>query len=65
MATRAQDARPTVRVCASKYDGDLVVEVRERTLVIRPVRARRGGPAEVEVSVGRIYESGLRAKAGR
>lgn len=53
--TRADQDHPTVRVVRSPADGDLIAEIYEFDLVLRPVRARRGGPAEVRVSWSAIY----------
>jgi hypothetical protein len=60
--TRAQDPRPTVRVTQSK-SGELVVELTARTLRIRPLRTRRGGPAEVEIPVGAVYIQAMARRA--
>lgn len=51
--TRATD-KPVRRVVSSD-DGDLVAEIRDRTLTLRPVRTRKGGPAEVLTTFGGIY----------
>jgi len=58
--TSASDTRPTVRRVQSSH-GPLVVEVRERLLVLRPVGSRRGGPAEVAVTAGLVYQLGIEA----
>jgi hypothetical protein len=58
--TRAT-SRPVRRAVAT-MDGELVAEVRDRTLTLRPVRTRVGGPAEIVVSWGHIY---LRAMIDR
>lgn len=55
MATKADEFKPTVRLCASKYD-EFVVEVRRTTLTIRPKGTRRGGPAEVEIAIGALHQ---------
>lgn len=59
--TRATD-KPVRRIVTSKYDGDLVIEVRAGTATIRPPRTRKGGKAEVVVSWGHIYNSALKAR---
>lgn len=61
--TRASDARPTRRVVSTRLDGDFVLEVGEHELTIRPKGCRRGGPAEVIVVYGLIYQRELVARA--
>ena len=61
MATRATD-KPTVRVVQTKYSGDLVAEIRATTVTLRPPRTRKGGPAEIVVTWGYVYDKVL---AGR
>ena len=56
--TRGSDERPTRRLMRSTW-GDLVVELRESTLVVRPKGSRTGGPAEIAVRVGSVYQRGL------
>jgi hypothetical protein len=40
-------------------EGELVVSVKAGTLVIRPVRTRVGGQAEVTVNIGSVYNRAL------
>lgn len=62
MPTRASDVRPTRRLVESPLGDAYVLEVYARRLVLRPKGARRGGPAEVEVSPGRVYQRALRER---
>jgi len=57
--TKASDAKPTVRKVHSLHDGQLTVEIREHTCTIRPKGCRRGGPAEISLSWGTIYFTGI------
>jgi hypothetical protein len=61
--TRASDTKPTKRVVASEADGDLIAEVGEHEVVLRPARSRRGGGAEVVVPWGAIYLMAMRRRA--
>ena len=54
MTTRATNERPTRRLM-----GDLVVELSAGVVTIRPVRTRKGGPAEIAVTPRRVYEAAL------
>ena len=63
--TRASDSRPTRRVMLTIDGVELVVELRRRTITIRPLGARRGGPAEVEVTAGAIRVRALMDRADR
>lgn len=62
MSTRAGD-KPVIRIVSTKYDGEMVAEVRGNTVTLRPFRTRKGGPAEVVVSWGSIYTRAQAAKA--
>jgi hypothetical protein len=53
--TRATDSRPTRRVLITIDGVELVVELRRRSITVRPLGSRRGGPAEVELTPGSIY----------
>lgn len=59
--TRAKDTHPTRRVLTCRFAGDLVVELRSTLILIRPLRSRRGGPAEVALTVGSVYQRGIMA----
>jgi hypothetical protein len=52
--TRASDTRPTRRLLAGAF-GDYVVELTGRTIVVRPKGTRRGGPAEVVTTPGKLH----------
>jgi hypothetical protein len=58
--TRA-NGKPLKRVVLSQ-SGDLVAEITDRVLTLRPFRTKRGGRSEVVVAWGSIY---LRAMAAR
>lgn len=62
MTTRAT-ARPLTRLVKTRYDGDLVLEVTEDGFKMRPPRTRRGGPAEVTLTWGTIYQRLMAARA--
>jgi len=64
MTTRASKS-PVTRIVSTTYEGELVAEIGPRTVVLRPLRTRKGGPAEVEVSWGLIYQRALSARAAR
>lgn len=53
--TRASDERPTRRVILSQFGDEYVVELRREVIVLRPKGSRRGGPAEVQLSPGKLY----------
>lgn len=63
--TRASD-KPLRRVVVAEDgfagDREFVVEITARTLTIRPVRTRRGGPVEVVALWGAIHTRGMMAK---
>lgn len=46
--------RPTVRIVLTTT-GEYVAELNDRTLTLRPIRTRRGGPQEVTIPWGAIY----------
>ena len=62
MTTRATNEHPTRRLMTDAV-GDYVVELSERTITIRPARARKGGPAEIAVTMKLVYERALMARA--
>jgi hypothetical protein len=59
--TRGSDLTPTRRLLESLH-GPLVVELRESTLVLRPKGCRRGGPLEVVIRAGSVYQRALEQK---
>lgn len=61
--TRAHELTPTRRVVTDGFGDDLIVEVFARRLVLRPKGCKRGGPAEVEVTPGQLYQRLLVARA--
>ena len=58
--TSASDTRPTRRVARSRSLGDVVIDLRADTITLRPKGRRRGGPAEVTLSIGALYQRELR-----
>lgn len=60
--TRPSDHRPTRRVLQGA-DGELVFELRPTVIAIRPIRTRRGGPAEIQVTPSLVYQRELVARA--
>lgn len=62
--TKGSDVKPVRRVLSTD-EGDFVVELRERTIVIRPKRARRGGDSEVVVTPTSVYTRMLMMRAER
>ena len=52
--TRAKPDKATVRQVVGDSHGDLVAEVYDRILVLRPKGCRRGGPAEVTWTCGSL-----------
>lgn len=61
--TRAHELTPTRRVVTDGFGDDLIIEVFARRLVLRPKGCKRGGPAEVEVTPGQLYQRLLVARA--
>jgi hypothetical protein len=58
----ARTDRPTRRVLTSRRDGSVyVVQSAEDLITILPKGARRGGPAEVAFTPGRLHVQGVRA----
>ncbi len=57
MTTRAT-SKPLRRVVQT-MDGELVAEITDRVLTLRPPKTRRGGPAEISVVWGSIYLRGM------
>lgn len=50
--------RPTRREVDSSH-GPLVAELLDRMLTLRPKGARAGGPAEISVTFGQIYQRAM------
>jgi hypothetical protein len=63
VATRASSDHPVKRVVQTKYEGELVLEVTATHATLRPIRTRKGGPAEVVVTWGHIYHRALAARS--
>jgi hypothetical protein len=66
--TRANDERPTRRIMSGREwrnlpGQDYTVEMFRTVVKVRPKGARRGGPAEVVVPIGALYQHGMAAKA--
>ena len=57
--TRAHPVVPLRRVVQDRRGLEYIVEVRTDTLTMRPLRRRRGGPADVAVAWGSIYTRAL------
>ncbi len=65
--TRADDKRPTRRIMSGREWRNLpgqeyTVELFRSVVKVRPKGARRGGPAEVLVPIGALYQHGMAAK---
>lgn len=65
--TRADAETPTRRIVVYEPDrgSELVLEVRARTLTLRPLRSRAGGEAEIVVTWSGIYDMALMRRALR
>jgi hypothetical protein len=61
--TEATNERPTRRLMKNRDGETLVVELSRGLVTIRPLGTRRGGPAEVELPIGVMYQRGMMAKA--
>lgn len=61
--TRASDSRPIRRVLITMDGSELVFELGARTITVRPLGTRRGGPAEVQFTPGLIYQRALMDRA--
>lgn len=61
---RANDRRAVRRIVPGSH-GEYVVEVRPDGLVMRPLRARRGGPSQVTVRWESIYIRGFEPRPRR
>lgn len=59
--THSRDDHPTRRLMKGKYE-EFVVEIGQDKIAIRPKGTRRGGPTEVLIAVGVIYQRLLIAK---
>ena len=59
--TRAT-SQPTRRIVQDKTGREYVAEVRADTLALRPLRSRRGGPADVVMTWGAVYTRALLAR---
>ena len=52
--TRATD-HPIRRIVRDRHGREYVAEIRADTLSLRPLRTRRGGPADVVAFWGQVY----------
>lgn len=59
--TRAEKS-PVRRVVGTRFDGELVAEVRHFHLLLRPLGTRRGGPREVALPWGLLYLHGIQVR---
>ena len=63
--TRAT-SKPVIRKVLTGDDRigrtEMVAEVRDRTLTLRPLHTRKGGPQEVEITFGGIYLKAMSAR---
>ena len=53
--TRVSEAKRATRRIVGSLHGEYIIELRPEGLLMRPLRTRRGGPAEVMVKWGSIY----------
>lgn len=56
--------KPLKRVVTTA-DGEFVAEIRARTLTLRPIRSRAGGPLEITVTWGAMYVRQMSVQADR
>lgn len=61
--TRATE-KPVRRVVQTSH-GEMIAEVRDRVITMRPLRSRRGGKAEIEMSWGQLYQHAIIARIER
>lgn len=61
--TRASDLKPVRRIVRGP-DGDLVLELRERTVTLKPPRVRDPS-ARVELTWAAVYQLGLTRRGPR
>lgn len=62
--TRATD-KPLRRIVRDSQGREYVAELRADTVSLRPLRSRRGGPADVTVGWGSLYVRSFRAPSKR
>lgn len=55
-ACKGTGEKPLARLLTSRYSGDLVVELTTDSITIRPKGKRRGGPQEVTITAGALYD---------
>jgi hypothetical protein len=60
--TEATNASPTRRLMKDRDGKTLVVELSQGLVTIRPLGTRRGGPQEVELPIGAVYQRGVMSK---
>jgi hypothetical protein len=56
-----QQRNPFRRVVQTSH-GEMVAEVTNRSVVMRPLRARKGGKAEIAMSWGQLYQHAIVAR---
>lgn len=56
--------KPLRRVVTT-MDGEFVAEIRQRTLTLRPLRSRAGGPLEITVTWGAMYVRAMSVQVDR
>lgn len=61
--TRASAVKPVRRVVQTLHDGELVAEIYAECVIVRPIRTKRGGKAEVTMTWGQLYQHLLIARA--
>ena len=60
--TRAHEVKPLRRVVRDQKALEYVAEIRADSLTLRPLRCRRGGPADVSIGWGAVYVRACMAK---
>lgn len=60
--TRGSNDKPVRRLLDSRSGDRYVVELRADLILMRPFRARRGGPLEVALIPGAVYLPALRTR---
>ena len=63
--TRVSEARRATRRIVSGHHGEYIIELRPEGLLMRPLRTRRGGKAEVLVKWESVYAGAFYRKPRR